>query len=435
MGFPVFNTGGGPRCGPRWVRLPSTPAYLLNKNTMNIPDTEILTSLVARVFRVDDVTTGDPQKKEPLLRYRGHLLSDDSVSAYDQLAASVNHYGLTPLFRIAQSPKGEDDEQVIYLVETPPNPKPNNPWVNVILFVVTVFSVMLAGATPESPLPSDASGQMLALLKSIFTGWPFALAMLGILLAHEFGHYLVSRYHKTPATLPYFIPFPFSPLGTLGAAILMKGVPKNKRILFDIGVAGPLAGMVVAIPVLFLGLSLSTLDIIEPSANSFIEGNSLIYLFAKYAVFGKLLPEPASFGNIPPFLYWLRYFFTGQPSPIGGTDVFIHPVAFAGWAGLLVTAMNLVPAGTLDGGHVAYALFGAKARKAFPYLIGIMAVLGIFWSGWWLWAFLLFWLGRVNAETLDQITTLDSSRRMVALFVIIMFLLVFTPVPFSLLGV
>jgi membrane-associated protease RseP (regulator of RpoE activity) len=394
---------------------------------MILPETEILTSLVARVFRVDDVTTGDPEKMEPLFRYRGHLLNDDSASAYDQLAVSVNPYGLTPLFRL------EKGEQVIYLTKSPPKQKPANPWVNVILFVITVFSVMLAGATPEGPLPADPGGQMLALLKSIFTGWPFALSMLGILLAHEFGHYLVSRYHKTPATLPYFIPFPFSPLGTMGAAILMKGVPKNKRILFDIGVAGPLAGMAIAIPVLFLGLSLSTLDTIDPSPNSFLEGNSLLYLFAKFMIFGKFLPEPASFGNSPPFLYWLRYFFTGQPSPVGGLDVFIHPVAFAGWAGLLVTALNLVPAGTLDGGHVVYALFGEKARKAFPYLIGIMLVLGIFWSGWWLWAFLLFWLGRVNAETLDQITPLDSNRRMVAIFVIVLFVLVFTPVPFSLL--
>ncbi len=393
---------------------------------MTLPETEVLNSLVARVFKIEDVTTLDPAKGQ-LLRYRGRLLSEDSASAYDQLAASLEPHGLTPLFRL------EKGEPLIYLVKTPPSQKPANPWVNVILFVLTVFSVMLAGATPEGPLPAGFGGQMLALLKSIFTGWPFALAMLGILLAHEFGHYLVSRYHKTPATLPYFIPFPFSPLGTMGAAILMKGVPKNKRILFDIGVAGPLAGMVIAIPVLFIGLSLSTLGSVEPSANSFIEGNSLIYLFAKYAMFGKLLPEPASFGNLPPLLYWLRYFFTGQPSPIGGTDVFIHPVAFAGWAGLLVTALNLVPAGTLDGGHVVYSLFGEKARKAFPYIIAIMAVLGIFWSGWWLWAFLLFWLGRVNADTLDQITPLDSNRRMLAIFVIILFVLVFTPVPFSLL--
>jgi len=393
---------------------------------MTFPETEVLTSQVARVFQIDDVTTLDPDKGQ-LLRYRGHLLGEDSVAAYDQLAAAVNPYGLTPLFRLEQG------EQVIYIVKSPPKQKPAKPWVNIVLFVLTVFSVMLAGATPEGPLPTDVGGQLLALLKSIFTGWPFALSLMGILLSHEFGHYLVSRYHKTPATLPYFIPLPFPPLGTMGAAILMKGVPKNKRILFDIGVAGPLAGMLVAIPVLFYGLSLSSLDTIQATTNSFIEGNSLIYLFAKFAVFGKFLPQPATFGNMPPFLYWLRYFFTGRPAPIGGIDVFIHPVAFAGWAGLLVTALNLVPAGTLDGGHVVHSLFGDKASKAFPFIIGLLVILGFFWNGWWLWAFLLFWLGRVNAETLDQITPLDPKRRAVAIFVIILFVLVFTPVPFSLL--
>lgn len=399
---------------------------------MTLPDTDVLTSLVARVFRIESVTAEDPEKGT-LLRYRGRLLNDDSAAAYDQLAASLKPHDLTPLFR------QEKDEQVIYLIKTPPKQKPTNPWVNLILFVITVFSVMLAGTflggeAPEGSASSDIGSQIFYWLTYIFSGWPFALAMLGILLAHEFGHYLVSRFHKTAATLPYFIPFPFSPLGTMGAAILMKSVPKNKRILFDIGVAGPLAGMIVAIPVLFLGLSMSTLGSIDPSPGSFIEGNSLIYLFAKYAVFGKFLPEPASFNGMSPFLYWVRYFFTGQPSPLGGTDVFIHPVAFAGWAGLLVTALNLVPAGTLDGGHVVYSLFGEKARKAFPYLIAIMAVLGFFWSGWWLWAFLLFWLGRVNADTLDQITPLDQRRRMVAVLVIVLFVLVFTPVPFSLLS-
>ena len=391
---------------------------------MTLPETEILTSLVARIFRIDDVTTLDPDKGR-LLRYRGHLLIEDSASAYDQLADSVKPYGLTPLFRL------ESGEQVIYIINSPPKQKPSNPWINVILFILTVFSVMFAGATPKGPIPNDVLGQLLVLLRSIFSGWPFALSLLSILLAHEFGHYLMSRYHKTPATLPYFIPFPLPPLGTMGAAILMKGIPKNKRILFDIGVAGPLAGMVIAIPVLFLGLSLSKLSIVAPG--SAMEGNSLIYLFAKYVTFGRFLPEPATFEGLPPFLYWLRYFFTGHPSPLGGIDVFISPVALAGWAGLLVTALNLIPVGTLDGGHVVHALFGDKASKAFPFIIALLAVLGIFWNGWWLWILLLFWLGRVKGETLDQITPLDPKRRAVAIFVILLFVLVFTPVPFSLL--
>jgi len=387
---------------------------------MSTPETEILTNLVARVFRIEDVTSEDPRKGF-FLRYRGQLLDEDSESLYDRLADSLTPYGVIPLFRI------EDSRQVVYLAPKPPEPKKDKISTNIILFALTVLSVMLAGAQPEGPLPNDFAGQLLMLAKSIFTGWPFALSLLGILLTHELGHYFMSRHHKTPATLPYFIPLPFSLLGTMGAAIIMRGTPKNKRVLFDIGVAGPIAGLVVAIPVLFLGLSLSTLGTIDPSPNGFLEGNSLIYLFAKFVTFGRLLPSPVEPQGI---LYWLQYFFTGHPVPFGGLDVFIHPVAFAGWAGILVTALNLIPAGTLDGGHVIYGLFGDKARKGFPYIIGLLAVLGIFWSGWWLWAVILFWLGRVNAQPLDQITTLDPPRRLLAFTMILVFVLVFMPVPF-----
>ncbi len=391
---------------------------------MTFPETDIFTRFVSRVFRIEDVTSEDPQKGF-FLRYRGELLNEDSAQAYDQLAELLSQYNVTPLFRI------EDGRQVIYLAPKQPEPQKDKVSTNIILFILTVFSVMLAGAQPEGPMPNDMVGQLLALGKSIFTGWPFALSLLGILLAHEFGHYFMSLYHKTPATLPYFIPFPLSPLGTMGAAILMRGTPKNKRILFDIGIAGPVAGLVVAIPVLFYGLSLSTLGTIEPNPNGFIEGNSLLYLFAKYVTFGQLLPAPLEPQGI---FYWVRYFFTGGPVPFGGTDVFIHPVAFAGWAGILVTALNLIPAGTLDGGHVIYGLFGDKARKAFPFIVGLLIVFGVFWSGWWLWAALLFWLGRVHAQPLDQITTLDPTRRLIAYSMIIVFFLVFTPVPFMLLA-
>lgn len=391
---------------------------------MSFPEPELLTSLVSRVFRIEDVTSGDPQKGW-ILRYRGHLLGDDSAAAYDLLADSVRTYGLTPLFR------KDGDKHVVFLVPSLPEPKKRFPLVNIVLFLLTVFSVMLAGASPEGTPPADQGAQALWLLKSIFTGWPFALSLLGILLAHEFGHYLMSRYHKTAATLPFFIPLPFSILGTMGAFIQMQAVPKNKRILFDIGVAGPIAGLIVAIPVLLYGLSLSTLGTIEPNPNGFLEGNSLIYLLSKFIVFGQLLPAPAAPQGI---LYWLQYFFTGRPIPFGGLDVFIHNVAFAGWAGILVTALNLIPAGTLDGGHVVYALFGEKAKKAFPFIVGLLLALGIFWSGWWLWAALLFWLGRVNAQSMDQITELDPKRKAVAYAMIVVFILAFTPVPFMLLA-
>jgi membrane-associated protease RseP (regulator of RpoE activity) len=391
---------------------------------MTLPDTAILTSLVERVFRIDDVTSGDPQKGV-IARYRGALLSRDTEAEYDRLVASLEQYGIVPLFR--SEPSGR---HVILLTPRPPAPKPARVSVNIILFVLTVFSVMLAGIQPETQPPPDAQSQLLFMVQNIFTGWPFAVSLLSILLAHEFGHYLMSRYHKTAATLPYFIPFPFSPLGTMGAAILMQQTPKNKRILFDIGVAGPWAGILVAIPVLFVGLKMSTLDVIQQVPGVYLEGNSLFYLFAKYLVFGQLLPDPVTTGGLPLWLYWLRYFFTGSPMPFGGTDVFIHPVAFAGWAGLLVTALNLLPAGTLDGGHLVYALFGEKASKAFPVLIVILGILGFFWSGWWLWAAILFWLGRVHAQPLDQITPLDPTRRVVAILTLVLFVLVFSPVPF-----
>lgn len=393
---------------------------------MTIPEPEILNRLVSRIFRIDDFTLGDPARGL-VARYRGHLIGEDSATAYDQLADSLKPYDITPLFRL------DHGQQVVFLVPKKPDPKPARASVNIVLFILTVLSVMLVGAqqtvTPSSP---GILGQVIAFIETMLTGWPYALSLMSILLAHEFGHYFMSRHHKTPATLPYFIPLPVPPLGTMGAAILMQGTPKNKRVLFDIGVAGPLAGMVVAIPVLFFGLSLSKLDVIRPFQGMIEqEGNSLLYLFAKYLMFGKLLPAPTSTHGLSFWAYWLRYFFTGQPAPIGGLDVFIHPIAFAGWAGLLVTALNLIPAGTLDGGHVVYSLFGDKAARAFPYIFLALILLGIFWNGWWIWALLLLWLGRVHAEPYDQITPLDAPRRLVAALVIVIFLLTFSPVPFA----
>jgi membrane-associated protease RseP (regulator of RpoE activity) len=405
---------------------------------MSFPEMEVLNSYVSRVFRVEDVTSGDPQRW--IVRYRGHILSEDTVAAYDQLAESVKPFGLTPLFR------KEGGAQIIYLIQTPPPPRPSaRTYINVILFVLTIFSMLLMGVdVPPESIPADGSFPFALLLKNIFTGWPFALSMMGILFAHEMGHYIACRYYRVPATLPFFIPAPLiSPLGTLGAFIAMRGIPKNKRILFDVGVAGPIAGLVIAIPVLFLGLYLSPLGPIEqlPGGSSgFLEGNSIFYLFAKYVVFGKLLPEPVNFGGLSPALYWVRYFLSGQPIPFNGLDVQLDSVALAGWAGLLVTALNLVPVGTLDGGHVAYGLFGEKARKIFPIAMGVLIGLiflpglltfsfGSFNFSWLLWAFILFWLGNVRTQPLDDITELDPTRRSIGYAMLVVFILLFTPIP------
>ena len=406
---------------------------------MSYPDLDVLSSQVSRIFRIDDVTAGNP--REWIARYRGQLLSDDSAAAYDQLAEAIRPYNITPLFR-----KGEDGRQVIFLIPAIHFPRPSGRVaINIILFILTVLSMMLTGAdVPPDVVSQDSS--IFVLFRYIFTGWPFALSMMGILFAHEMGHYIACRYYKVPATLPFFIPAPLlSPLGTFGAFIAMRGIPKNKRILFDVGVAGPLAGLLVAVPVLLYGLSISPLGPIErppEGLSGFLEGNSLFYLFSKYLVFGRLLPEPTSMGTLSPFMYWLQYFFSGHPIPYGGIDVQLNPVALAGWGGLLVTALNLVPIGTLDGGHVAYGLFGEKARKIFPIIIGTLialsflpAVLALslasFNYSWLLWVVILFWLGNVRTTALDDITELDSARRVVGLIVLILFILLFTPVPMA----
>ncbi len=391
---------------------------------MSLPDSEILNSLVSRVFRYDDVTLGDPNKGY-FLRYRGELLGD-SVAAYDQLAAALHPYDVTPLFRL------EDGRQTVLLIHGTIHPKPSKVWVNVLLFALTVLSVLFAGTvfSYSGPLPNDFLGQIWALLTHLWMGWPFAVSLLAILLAHEFGHYFVGRSRGAAVTLPYFIPFPFSPIGTMGAFIQMKSIPRNKRALFDLAVAGPLAGMVVAVPVLVYGLSQSSLMTVSSVPGSFAEGNSLLYLLAKFVVFGKLLPDSGSLAGLPLFFHWITYFFVGRPSPVGTTDVFIGQVAWAGWVGLLVTFLNLIPAGQLDGGHVIYSIFGKRVNRILPVIIVLTVLLGFLWSGWWLWAFLIFLLGRSHAEPLDQITQLDPRRRAVAVLMLVIFLVVLSPVPF-----
>ena len=391
---------------------------------MTLPDSEILNSIVSRVFRYDDVTMGDPARGF-FLRYRGELLRD-SVEAYDQLAEALRPYDITPLFRL------EEGFQMVLLVRGTVHPKPSKVWVNILLFVLTVLSVMFAGAVSsyKGPVPKDALAGIWVLITHLWVGWPFALSLMAILVAHEFGHYFTGRARGAAVTLPYFIPFPFSPIGTMGAFIQMKSVPKNKRALFDLAIAGPLAGLVVAIPVLLYGLSQSSLGTVVPTPGMFTEGNSVLYLLAKFVVFGKLLPAPANLSGLPLLFHWISFFFIGQPSTVGSTDVFISPVAWAGWVGLLVTFLNLIPAGQFDGGHVIYTVFGKRVNRIVPVILIVTILLGFLWSGWWLWAFLIFLLGRSHAEPLDQITQLDPRRKALAVLMLVIFLLVLAPVPF-----
>ncbi|MCJ7716993.1 MAG: site-2 protease family protein [Anaerolineales bacterium] len=387
--------------------------------------TEIIVNIVKKFMTIDQLTLGKTQDNY-LIEFEG-LLNLPSQQAYEIAAETLNPLGLTPLFRLT------GDKHKVILKKGLFQTKEQKISLNLLLFLITFLSIIFSGivTTYTGPQTSNLSIIWSHVKINLNQSIAFAISLLSILTAHEFGHYFAARIHNTKVTLPFFIPFPLSPFGTMGAFIRLLEPPKNKRVLLDIGLAGPIAGLVVAIPVLVYGLTLSTIDILPtvlPPDFTF-EGNSLLYLVLKYLVHGAWLPEPTSFQGIHPSLYWIRYFFTGAPLPAGGIDVLIHPVAWAGWAGLLITSLNLIPAGQLDGGHLVYSLFGDKLKWIRPSILVALVILGFMWSGWWLWAFIILFLGRTRAEPLDEITDLNSGRKILARIGLIIFFLVFSPIP------
>lgn len=396
-------------------------------------DLEQVQDRVRRVFAIESTTIGDGRTM--VARYRGRL-TQDSEKAWRWLSVELRQLGCTPLFR------EEDGGQVVIVAAGIVAPAPSRMWISFVLLALTLVSMMMSAGLNEwlSQQPpaviEQVGGDVLSLLvlgfQHMVLGWPFMLSMIAILGAHELGHYIAARIHNEPASPPYFIPFPLSPLGTMGAVINLKAPPANRRVLLDIGASGPIAGLVVAIPVLILGLYLSApLHTLPADQVSGFEGNSILYVLLKWVVFGKWLPEPAAFGDLPGWLTMLRFYVLGVFPAGGGTDVYLNQVAWAGWAGLLVTSLNLIPAGQLDGGHALYVLIGSRARRLVPVIVAVLVVMGFFWLGWFLWAALVWFLGRAHAEPLDQITQLDPVRRGIAVALLVTFVLVFMPVPFQ----
>jgi membrane-associated protease RseP (regulator of RpoE activity) len=381
------------------------------------PTTDLISAFyqaLTGIFTVGEVALDRAQPG--VVHLYGHFVADTS-EAYPIVRQRFATLGYTPLFR---------EENGRYLIHAMPGQLPADQPPNIrlagILFALTIVSAMIAQMEwrPERPW-----------WENVLSGLPYALPLMAILVAHELGHYVVSRLLKVPATVPYFIPLPIpGGLGTLGAFIRLKVPPQNRRHLLLLGLAGPVAGLVIAIPVLIVGLLLSTVQPV-PTEPSLLEGNSLLYALIKTALFGYFVPNcgygAVNFGEL------VRTALRGCPPGVG-VDVFVHPIAFAGWAGLLVTGLNLIPAGTLDGGQIAYAVLGRMARHLTMALIVGMVLLGFLWNGWWLWAGLIALVGRRPAVPLDDVTRLERWQVILAGVMLVIFLLTFSPAPLTIIG-
>jgi membrane-associated protease RseP (regulator of RpoE activity) len=282
-----------------------------------------------------------------------------------------------------------------------PDPKPPRLLLHLGLLLATVVTTVIAGALQQGVNPLETP----ALL---YKGIPFSFTLLLILGAHEMGHYLVSRRHHLDVTLPYFIPAPPIPfiIGTFGAFIRIRSPIRDKRALLDVGCSGPLTGVLVAIPVILIGLKLSTVTVTGGGGETLTLGEPLLFKLLSRLALGPMTPEQ---------------------------NVILHPVAFAGWIGLLVTALNLLPVGQLDGGHVAYALFPEYHRYISLGVLGLLVVCGVwFWQGWLMWAVLLAFLGWRHPPPYQFWVPLDRRRRVLGIITIVVFGLTFSPAPFVL---
>lgn len=281
------------------------------------------------------------------------------------------------------------------------------PIVNLLLFLTTIASTTFFGALHYQGFVSDFDAAADMPL-SLWHGLWYSATILAILGAHELGHYYACRYYRVDASLPYFLPAPLL-TGTLGAFIRIREAIPTKRMLFDIGVAGPIAGFVVAVPALFLGLSLSRVLPLPDDFVGFSLGEPLLFRFAAWVVWG------------------------GAPD---GYSLNLHPMAFAAWFGLLATALNLFPIGQLDGGHISYATLGSRSTLLTLTTAAVVILLTLFSASWIAWAVLMVVMlvafGPRHPRTLDHHIPLDRTRVLVALFALFMFVVCFTPAPIEL---
>ncbi|MCC6132479.1 MAG: site-2 protease family protein [Acidobacteria bacterium] len=280
-------------------------------------------------------------------------------------------------------------------------------WLHALLFLLTLATTTWMGmgfALNYRPSLLPPGADVLDLRGLLLGALSFSIPVLSILFAHEMGHYLACRYYGIDASPPYFIPFP-SLAGTMGAFIRIREPFRDKRELFDVGIGGPIAGFVVALPVAAYGILHTKVNLLQPAAGTLVFHYPLAITALQKLLIGH------TFSSL---------------------DVVEHPALVAGWFGLFVTAMNLLPIGQLDGGHVLYAVAGKRHRLfKWPFLAAL-AVMGLYFKGWWVLAVLLLIVGLKHPPLMDEDAPLDRGRLLVAAFAVFMFIVSFVPMPLEL---
>ncbi len=284
--------------------------------------------------------------------------------------------------------------------------------IHLLLFGLTFFTTTFAQSIGAIWMSGGAVGIQTAFTWELFrAGLWYSIPLLTILSAHEFGHYFACRRHNVDATLPYFLPAPLPLTGTLGAVIRIKEPFPTKRALFDIGVAGPVAGFVALVPLLLWGMSMSNVAVLPSGGGVIYFGEPLLWKGLEYLLFGPI-PE--------------------------GSDVMLHPLGFAAWWGMLATALNLLPFGQLDGGHIMYATLGRHAARLSRATLAAVVLLTLQSASWAAMALMMivmaFYFGFRHPRVMDEDVTLTPGRHAVAVAALIIFVLCFTPVPIQILG-
>ncbi len=284
----------------------------------------------------------------------------------------------------------------------------NRTWLHALLFFITILTTTIVGVDHWLSFQTDLGSRALPALSTslILNGFWYSATILTILGAHELGHYFACRYYRINASLPYFIPAPIPLTGTLGAFIRIRQPLTTKRTLFDIGIAGPLAGFVFAVPALFIGISFSDIARVPADFTGVELGEPLLFKAASWVIWGRI-PD--------------------------GYSLNLHPMAFAAWFGLLATALNLFPIGQLDGGHISYTVLGRRSTIVTLAMMGVAVALAFYSFSLVVWAVLmvamLFAFGAKHPPVMDEDVALDRGRLYLAIIALLMFVLCFTPAP------